>query len=1274
MVEPLDTMTFPLNGVRLIEASAGTGKTYTIAALYLRLVLGHGKDNGFCRPLTPPEILVVTFTNAATEELRERIRTRLAEAAGFFRGIGEGDPFLADLRNAYDPDDRPAMAMRLDQAAQWMDESAIHTIHAWCQRMLRQHAFDSLSLFDLELAPGDQDLLEEAACDFWRAGFYPLSPDTLSQFKAAARISTPQELLKQVLPIINAVEYAGGIRADDPFDMIHQRMQAIETARLAWASDFDTAVEQVKKARADKTLNNNKYRKPSLDNWIDQLDQWVNHGGPLPDEPALEKLSSKGLADGTSKNNAPPVHPAYDALDRLNEALASMDIRQALIYHAAAEIHKRVTAAKDRLSRMGFNDLLTRLGQALTRPGPGKNRLAKVIREQFPVAMIDEFQDTDPIQYQSFGAIYLDAENTGLFMIGDPKQAIYAFRGADIHTYLKARQDTRGRHYTLEKNYRSTRPMVAAVNQVFGRGSHLAQGAFLFRDQIPFEPVTARGRQETLVVEDRPVPAMTLWQMDQEGPVKKTGPEGYLARMARAGACEIARLITLGRQTPCRAGFTAPGEEMIPLRPSDIAVLVRDGREAAAIRSALAAHGVKSVYLSDRESVFETPEARSMLYILQACADPANDARVRTALATPVLDLSFEALDRLNQDELARETELDRFRQFQEIWHHRGVLPMIRALLLAFNVAARILADPFGERRLTNVLHLAELLQAAAADLDGDQGLIRWLAAQIENPQAGGDDQILRLESDQALVRVVTIHKAKGLEYPLVFLPFICSFRKVTAKNSPMVKIHDPDGTVRMVVNPGPEDLDTADRERLAEDLRILYVALTRACHACWLGMGVMGKVTKASGETSDLHESGIGYLLKGGEMISAAELPSALADVKGDCDAVCVTPLPDLSLEMAAPEPDHQALSPARTFSGIIPKHWRITSYSGILTGAAMPEGGADAGADNGAETEIEAGVDTGADSGRDDWAEAGANTGAETWTEAGAEAGISLDDTAVDSPDSPAQDQLLEAAWEERLFPEISFKTRSIHTFARGPEPGTFLHDILEWAAHTGFDRVVQDTAATRDKIESLCSRRGWDAWSNVLFDWLFKLLQTPLHLPETTLTLSGLGADQCRAEMEFLFAAHQVDIQDLDRRVTNAVLPGIVRPVLRQDRVNGMLKGFIDLVFCHEGRYFVLDYKSNCLGEDATAYDKDAMARAMAGHRYDLQSVLYILALHRLLKARLSAYDYERDVGGAVYLFLRGVDASGTGVYTDKPSGTLIEKLDRLFKETHAHDAHT
>jgi len=1223
MAEILDSLTFPLHGSRLIEASAGTGKTYTIAALYLRLVLGHGGENGFFRPLIPPEILVVTFTNAATEELKERIRSRLTQAADFFRGHGEGDYFLQRLRSDFDSSLWPGRAMLLDQAAQWMDESAIHTIHAWCQRMLRQHAFDSLSLFNLELTPGDQDLLEEAACDFWRADFYPETEEVLSEFKEAAQITTPQELLRQVMPLVNAGKKNGA----NPFEIVEQRRQAVEEARSVWVSDFKQAVGLVVKAQADKSLNNNKYRKTSLEKWIVQLDLWVNHSGPLPEIQVLEKFSAQGLSCGVSKNKLPPVHPAYDVLDRLNGLLNSLDVKGALISHAAAEINRRVVEAKDRLSRMGFNDLLTRLSDALSRQD--SNRLAEVIRRQFPVVMIDEFQDTDPVQYSSFCTIYLDQPETGLFMIGDPKQAIYAFRGADIHTYLGARKDTLGCHYTLEKNYRSTHGMVAAVNQMFDRANGFARGAFLFKDDIPFDKVKSQGRSEIFMVQGKDFFPVTLWQMDQDEPIAKTGPEGYVVRMAEAGAGEIVRLLNLGKMLPCQAGFQGEEGRLTPLRPSDIAVLVRDGMEARAIRHALEKKQVRSIYLSDRDSVFDSQEALSLLYILQACSDPTNDKVLRMALATQVLDISLETLDRLNRDELAWESELERFKNFQKTWRSQGVLPMVRSLLAEFNVGARLLSMPFGERRLTNLLHLAEMIQAAAATLDGEKGVIRWLAGRIEQSEGGVDDEILRLESDDELVRVVTIHKSKGLEYPLVFLPFICSVRTLTSRNSPMVKLHDDHGDVKMIVNPGDDELDQADQERLAEDLRMLYVALTRSRYACWLGMGVMGRTTRKSGETTTLHQSGIGYLLSGGRMIKTSELSLLLNKFRGDCEYMTVTPLPEPSNETFFPNKEKVTLSRARVFNGNVPRNWRITSYSGILTGAAMPEHGAFSG---------------------------------------------TLLDGVVDSPDSAPQDQLQEAETQESLVPEVNINTRSIHTFARGPEPGTFLHDILERAATQGFDRVALDRDTTLSQVTQLCQRRGWEEWSDVLTDWLIDFVRVELTLPGHTMQsmkLSDLAQGLCRAEMEFMLEAHGVDIPVLDSLVGTFVLPGKVRPVLRDDRVNGMLKGFIDLIFCFQGRYFVLDYKSNHLGDSTGAYGNETMADAMLEHRYDLQYVLYTLALHRLLKARLGDYDYNKDVGGVIYLFLRGVDGSGRGVYVDKPPKELINTLDHLFQGGDIHD---
>jgi exodeoxyribonuclease V beta subunit len=1224
MTRALDPLKVPLSGAHLIEAGAGTGKTYTIAALYLRLVLGHGGKNGFGRSLCPPEILVVTFTNAATEELRERIRTRLTEAAAFFRGQGAGDGILKGLRDAAPADDRPGQARLLDRAAQWMDEAAIFTIHGWCQRMLRQHAFDSNSLFDLELTADDRELWEEAACDYWRSRFYPRSRQELAAMLDLVRCKTPLSLLDRVLPLADALPEA----PRPPFEVLAQRCQAVERARRCCREDWDAAAALIRSAREDKALNGNKYRAASVEGWLAQMAAWIDGSGPLPEAKALEKLSARGLSEGTSKNRRTPEHPAFDALDALNDALAELDVEGALIRHGAVEIHRRARLEKERRAHMGFDDLITRLGAALE--GPGGPGLAAVIRRQFPVALIDEFQDTDPTQYAIFRGVYHGRDGTGLFMIGDPKQAIYAFRGADIHTYLKARRDAAGHRHTLDTNYRSAQGVVVAVNRLFGAARNYPEGPFLFGDQIPLSPAKARGREEQWEVQGRPAAGMTLWRLAQDKPVARHGPEGYLARMAAATATEIVRLLHLARENPTGAGFRKPGEAVVALRPADMAILVRDGVEARAMRLALERRNVRSVYLSDKDSVFATDEARDLLCLLQACAEPERGGPLKSALATATLALSWVQLDRCSADEQVWEAEVERFREMRSIWRHRGVLPMVRALLQAFDVPARLLAEPGGERRLTNLLHLAEILQAAGGALEGEPALIRWLAEQIRRPGGAWDEAVLRLESDAELVRVVTIHKAKGLEYPLVFLPFVCGFRAVTRQNTTVARFHDGDGRPCRVLDPSDNDLLRADRERLAEELRMLYVAVTRARHACWLGIGVLGRTSAKKGETSELHRCALGYLLGGGAVIAAGELEDRLRQCIGDCPSMTLATLPDPDPRAYRPPDEKAALEAARPFAAQVPRGWAITSYSGILAGAALLESNA-------------------------------SGPGPESLATAAGDG-----ETAPGAPDSPLEDRLQEVLIEAPAAWEIRSGPLSILRFPRGPGPGTFLHGLLEWAAREGFGRVAGDQALLRKKIDTAGAWFGWQEWTSTLAGWLKNLLQTPLPLPGSTesLPLSGLATGDCQAEMEFLLAAHRVSATGLDAAVTAAILPGAQRPVLQAARVDGMLKGFIDLVFTHGGRYYILDYKSNHLGDDPGAYGPAQMAAAMLAHRYDLQFVLYTLALHRLLKSRLPGYDYTRHMGGAVYLFLRGVDAAGRGVYGQRPPAALIRRLDADF----------
>ena len=612
----------------------------------------------------------------------------------------------------------------------------------------------------------------------------------------------------------------------------------------------------------------------------------------------------------------------------------------AVLQHAAQWVGTRFEEEKRRRAEMGFDDMLLRLDAALQ--SDGGERLATLIREQFPVALIDEFQDTDPVQYRIFESIYRIEDNNpecGLFLIGDPKQAIYAFRGADIYTYLRARQATAGRLHTLGTNFRSSHGMVSAVNHVFERAEsrETGRGAFLFREKngenpVPFLPVESQGRKEVLHIDGQVVPALNIWHLSADQPLSGAV---YRQQLAAACASEITALLNGGQQG--RAGFIQDGKDFRGLLPADIAILVRDGKEAQAVRGELSARGVRSVYLSDKDSVFAAQEAHDLLTWLKACAEPDVERPLRAALACITLNLSLAELERLNQDELAWEARVMQFRRYRELWRKQGVLPMLRRLLHDFQLPQTLITRSDGERVLTNLLHLSELLQQAAAELDGEQALIRHLSEHLALSGQAGEEQILRLESDEQLVKVVTIHKSKGLEYPLVFLPFICSAKPVDGSRLPL-HYHDASGKAQVTLKPTAELIVQADDERLAEDLRLLYVALTRAQHACWLGVT---DLKRGNNNSSVLHLSALGYLLGGGAPLAeSAGLKRWLEDLQQDCPALSYGEMPEATVEhYHPPHNDATLLAP------LIPKrkaseNWWIASYSALRIGDSMSVG----------------------------------------------------------------------------------------------------------------------------------------------------------------------------------------------------------------------------------------------------------------------------------------------------------------------------------------------
>jgi len=1198
---PLNPLKIPLRGLALIEASAGTGKTYSIATLYLRLLLE--------RRLDPDRILVVTFTDAATEELRERIRKRLVEALDRLQGdIGarrECDSTLADLLLTLP--DRDAARILLTDALARMDEAAIHTIHGFCLRMLRDNAFESGTTFDAEFITDEARLRARAIEDFWRIRVAGATPEEAAWVRG--QWTTPQALLRDLEPSL-ALEDVRLLPQVDETALEEARLDltgVFEQLCELWRDDGD-AIKDI--LRSSPALKRQSYNKNMVAKAIGAAEALIFATEP-PDAPpdGFERLTPDGLERGTKDGQTPPAHLFFDLCGRYGDLLDRVRVRAKAWFLISAR--QFVRQALDRRKRdeglVYYDDLLRRLDLALA--AAGGDVLAAAIRERYPVALIDEFQDTDPQQYRIFRRVYGGKPDCGLFLIGDPKQAIYAFRGADIFTYMRARDDSdrEGSQYGLGVNWRSGSRLIDAVNCLFGT----AHAPFIYEPYIGFDPVdpSLAADEKPLRIDGvEPVP-LQFWMIQVTEENRTTKPPGFirndaaLEEAARACAEHIAALLNLAVEDRVTIGDRA-------LQPGDIALLVRTHREGDLVQQALRGCGIASVSLS-QESVLATEDAEELATLLGALADIHDEGRVRAALATSLLGHDASELERLAADELAWEGLLSRFQSYAERWRSQGLMVAMQELLAAEQIPARLLGRPDGERRLTNLLQLLELLQLASGEHPGQDGLLRWLADQRAGD--GRDEgRQLRLESDEGLVKVITLHKSKGLEYPLVFIPFPWSHFK-QSRRSPAVFFHAPEDKMACLDLGSDHEREHRALERteqLAERLRLLYVGVTRAarfCVLCW-------------GKVNGIQDAALAYLLhrdpesatpaSGMQRLSEAEIRADLeALARRAPSAIEVRDLPAPTGEHWAGSPvDRDRLRPA-VFSSVIDASWRVTSYSALVRG----------------------------------------------------------DDT--ERPDYDTTTVPLVADPEA----ETPIASDPLFELPAGTHAGHFLHEVFE---NLDFPRARGETLT--GVVRSLLERYGGLGvgrtaageddrdWAPVAEALVTNVLDTGLD-ESGTLRLRDVAAADRIAELEFHFPVAGLDPGALRRVLALSADHAGSADGLGFEPLRGLMHGFIDLVFRRDGRFYIVDYKSNRLGTRLPAYEREGLRDAIRHHHYDLQYLIYTLAVHRFLGWRLPGYDYERHFGGVYYLFLRGMRphlGSSCGVWCDRPSLELIDALDGLF----------
>ena len=1198
-VRDFDLLNSPCDGTSLIEASAGTGKTYAIAGLALRLLLE--------QRLLINEILVVTFTEAATNELKERIRRRLSEALAWFSGNGATDSLLEALCRRY-PDAADA-ARRLQSALNDFDQASIFTIHGFCMRVLRDHAFESGMMFDAELVTDQGPFVREIVHDFWRRHFYRAS--LLFYNFARARGVSPDSfralvtnnLTNPYLKIIPSQE----IPNCSPLEAAFQAQ--FKEVRDAWPA----AKEEVARLLiSSEALNRTRYNQKSIPGWVVAMEAFLAGEGfdcMLPG--AFEKFTASALELAVKKNGTPPHHPFFLLCERLKAVQQQLvegfeQVLLGLRLTFIQTVRSELAGRKLQKNTLFYDDLLLMVERALR--GPGGNHLAAVVRSRYQAALIDEFQDTDEIQYAIFQKIFGQGQSP-LFLIGDPKQAIYGFRGADIFAYMKASRQA-SRRYTLGENWRSGPALITAVNTVFASAKH----PFVY-EEIPFRPVRPARQQEHGHFEFRgkPVPPLQIWFIKAgkhaAGKPVSRGAAQELVPGAVAG--EVSRLLAAGRKHQAKLGDR-------PVRPGDIAVLVRRNADALLVQEALAEVGIHAV-LYHVGNLFDTREALELERLLAALAEPSSARLLRIALTTTLLGVNGEELDRLNRDEAAWEAWLIRFGNYHELWNRHGFFRMFRRLLSREAVLPRLMSLVDGERRVTNILHLAEVLhQAAVAHHLGMGGLVKWLAVQRDATTPQLEEHQLRLESDEHAVKIVTIHKSKGMEYPIVFCPFIGDGSTRQDKKG-VFTFHDEGDARRLTLELGSPQRDThiklAEREQLAENLRLLYVAMTRAKHRCTV---VWGRLREAG-------TAAPAYLFHQPCEAAPDGLPEAVADryaTLQDEDlwhdlqeleakaegAIALLEIPLAKDERQPTFSEESRSLRCRSFAGGINRDWRISSFSSLISNQPHMA----------------------------DWAD--------------------RDDS--DTTENPPDEEGRESA---ATVPEAL----DMFSFPRGTAAGIVLHELFE---HLDF--TERDEAVIRELIAgTLKSHEFESCWVEPVLDMVRKVLHVPLGPRPGNFCLARIAPADRLNELEFYFPLQRLSgsrLQEVIRQCLGS--PGTATGPSPLERLQfrpleGFMKGFMDLVFRFQDRFYLVDWKSNFLGPKVADYAPGALQKAMAENCYPLQYHLYVVALHRYLAARIPGYRYESHFGGVYYIFLRGVDpeqGSAYGIYRHRPEAAAIEAL--------------
>jgi len=1168
-----------LPGLSVIEASAGTGKTYALSHLVPRLLL-----DGSLASLD--QILLLTFTKDAAREFSGRVRRVLEKLATSPQpDEPTTDAGIAELRSRFaEPKHREIITRALLD----IDRLGASTIHSFCQRIIQTEGPLCGWPVEPEVIPDSAEIIKDAIHELWEARI--ATDDYLSSIAAETQWKVSEDI-----EFASAMLSFDDYTTDPPMEPFDDALKATQTA---CAGINAASVAELEALLSDVTAWNSGAPQESVRNHL--LASLRSAGAGY--FTAVQQLST--AASWVHGSKAKKHKAAIGALEAVHAAARICDqlvhLRWQWKLHCVAQVRPVVASMLRKNRQVTFDGQISTVRDALVSPEHGPILTAR-LRNQYRVALIDESQDTDPRQFEIFRQVFLNSPGHRLVLIGDPKQAIYGFRGADVDTYIQAKKEAPESTFVLDKTYRSPQPLVSAVNLFFGRGN-----SFL-KNGLSFFPTVSGLADDSYLQSPTGIKSRRLdvWVVPQEEAELYSNKDKRRTLIAGTVASEIVRILN-AQSTIVSEGNPQTSRAV---RPGDFAVLVSDHNEASAILDALRARGVPALQAKAAD-VMTSDEAGELLIILRAIEEPRRSGSRRAALATRLMGKDSQTLRDLQSATEEDDGQAATFLRWQGTFHTQGIAALLSEIDRSAGIVLRLAKLHDGERRITNLRQLTDLLQSVSTDLGNRPGrLVQWFAQEIARATTRTDieERQQQLESDAEAVQIVTMHAAKGLEYDLVFCPFLWSAKSKSRKQS-FIKISNP-GAPPKIVNPalardGAAEGDSMQRQALEDRLRLAYVAITRARVHVWIHAG---DCTGATGP------SALDWLLRADNSVifetwlAAAAGPDresrhteGLANIaSADSDNVIgYSGPPDISGERWSP-PIAAALAMLSPAPGpAIPSVWGITSFSALTREKSRH----------------------------------------------------------AEMPQSRIQTFQDDA----RLTTQ---PIRSANAFASAPggaRMGTAIHDWIE-----SWDFSEPDLGKLRSHLDQYqlppMSGSG-DSLPSAVSKMLMDLGAT--RLPELGTTVAVACNSPAASEWHFhLPIAGSLHPQALASAFDNFGI-GATRDYAAQlaalsvSELQGYLQGFLDRLAIHDNQWGVIDWKTNRLGDSADAYDQDALMHCARQSHYLLQAHLYLVALRRYLGQGAS-------IAGAWLIFLRGVEPqSSRGVLSICPPAKLLNALDALF----------